>query len=204
MNSIKTIEDLEAIYNIKPVLASTAKELDHIAPAYQNMIELSPFVSLATIGPDGLDCSPRGDFAGFVKILDPKTLAMPDRRGNNRIDSLRNIVADPRVALLFLIPGSGTTFRVNGKAYLTADPELCQSFAVEDKLPRSVIIVKVEACYFQCARAILRSGLWDPTKHVAKDAVPTTGEVLESLTKGEISAAEYNRDWPGRAKVSMW
>jgi uncharacterized protein len=204
MNSIKTIEDLEAIYNIKPVLASTAKELDHIAPAYQNMIELSPFVSLATIGPDGLDCSPRGDFAGFVKILDPKTLAMPDRRGNNRIDSLRNIVADPRVALLFLIPGSGTTFRVNGKAYLTADPELCQSFAVEDKLPRSVIIVKVEACYFQCGRAILRSGLWDPTKHVAKDAVPTTGEVLESLTKGEISAAEYNRDWPGRAKVSMW
>jgi uncharacterized protein len=204
MITITTIEELEAIYNIKPALASIAKELNHIAPAYQNMIELSPFVSLATIGPGGLDCSPRGDLAGFVKILDPKTLAMPDRRGNNRIDSLRNIVADPRVALLFLIPGSGTTFRVNGSAYLTTDPDLCRSFAVEEKLPRSVIIVKVEACYFQCARAILRSGLWDATKFVAKDAVPSTGDVLESLTQGKINAAEYNRDWPGRAKVSMW
>jgi uncharacterized protein len=204
MGPIKTIEELEAIYNIKPALASTAKEIDHIAPAYQNMIELSPFVSLATIGPGGLDCSPRGDLAGFVKILDPKTLAMPDRRGNNRIDSLRNIVTDPRVALLFLIPGSGTTFRVNGKAYLTIDHDLCQSFAVEEKPPRSVIIVKVETCYFQCARAILRSGLWDPSKHVPKEAIPNTGAVLESLTKGEINAEEYNRVWPGRAKVSMW
>ncbi len=204
MDTIKTIAELEAVYNIKPVLASTAKEIDHIAPAYQQMIELSPFVALATIGPEGLDCSPRGDLAGFVKILDPKTLAMPDRRGNNRIDSLRNIVADPRVALLFLIPGSGTTFRVNGKAYLTTDKDLCASFAVEEKPPRSVIIVKVETCYFQCARAILRSGLWDASKHVAKDTIPSTGAVLESLTKGEISAAEYNRDWPGRAKVSMW
>ncbi len=204
MNRIETIAELEAIYNVAPALASTAKELDHIAPAYQKMIALSPFVALSTIGPGGMDCSPRGDLSGFVKILDPKTLAMPDRRGNNRIDSLRNIVSDPRVALLFLIPGSGTTFRVNGKAYLTTDPDLCQSFAVEEKPPRSVIIVNVEACYFQCARAILRSGLWDPANHVAKDAIPTTGEVLESLTKGEISAAEYNREWPGRAKVSMW
>jgi uncharacterized protein len=204
MDTIKTIADLEAVYDLKPALASIAKEIDYIAPAYQNMIELSPFVALATIGPEGLDCSPRGDLAGFVKILDPKTLAMPDRRGNNRIDSLRNIVADPRVALLFLIPGSGTTFRVNGKAYLTTNAELCQSFAVEEKLPRSVIIVKVETCYFQCARAILRSGLWDPTKFVPKNAVPGTGEVLESLTNGEINAEEYNRDWPGRAKTSMW
>jgi uncharacterized protein len=204
MDTIKTIAELENIYNIKPVLASTAKEIDHIAPVYQNMIEMSPFVALATTGPGGLDCSPRGDLAGFVRMLDPKTLAMPDRRGNNRIDSLRNIVADPRVALLFLIPGSGTTFRVNGKAYLTTEADLCASFAVEEKPPRSVIIVKVETCYFQCARAILRSGLWDPTKFVAKDAIPSTGAVLESLTKGEISAAEYNKDWPGRAKTSMW
>ena len=204
MNKIETIAELDTIYNITPALASTAKELDHIAPAYQRMIELSPFVALSTIGPGGMDCSPRGDLAGFVKIIDPKTIAMPDRRGNNRIDSLRNIVADPRVALLFLIPGSGTTFRVNGKAYLTADHDFCQSFAVEEKPPRCVIIVKVEACYFQCARAILRSGLWNSESHIAKDAIPTTGEILESLTQGKISAAEYNRDWPGRAKVSMW
>jgi len=204
MHKITTIAELEAIYNIKPALAAMAKEIDYIAPAYQNMINLSPFIALATIGPEGLDCSPRGDLAGFVKILDSKTLAMPDRRGNNRVDSLRNIVADPRVALLFLIPGSGTTFRVNGRAYLTTDHDLCASFTVEEKPARCVIIVKVETCYFQCARAILRSGLWDGSKHVAKNAISSTGEVLESLTKGEINAAEYNRDWPGRAKTSMW
>ena len=204
MDSIKTIAELEVVYNLKPVLASTAKELDYIAPAYRNLIELSPFVALATIGPGGLDCSPRGDLAGFVKILDEKTLAMPDRRGNNRIDSLRNIVSDPRVALMFLIPGSGTTFRVNGTATLTTNSELCQSFAVEGQLPRSVIVIKVEAAYFQCARAILRSGLWDPSKHVPKEAVPSTGKILESLTKGEINAEAYNSNWPARAKTSMW
>src|SRR5882724_3863351 len=126
MTIISTIAELEAIYNIEPVLASTAKEIDHLIPAYQKLVELSPFVALATIGPAGMDCSPRGDLAGFVKVLNPKTLAMPDRRGNNRIDSLRNIVADPRVALLFLIPGSGTTFRINGTALLTTDENLLQ------------------------------------------------------------------------------
>ena len=204
MSNITTIAELEKIYNIKPVLASTAKEIDHIAPAYQNLIELSPFVALATIGPEGLDCSPRGDLAGFVKVLDPKTLAIPDRRGNNRIDSLRNIIADPRVALLFLIPGSGTTFRVNGTATLTTDPDLCQSFAVEGQLPRSVIIVNVETAYFQCARAILRSKLWDPSTHVPKEAVPTPGDILEALTKGEIDGETYTRTWPERAKSTLW
>jgi PPOX class probable FMN-dependent enzyme len=204
METIKTIEELECIYNIAPVLASKVKEIDHIAPIYKNLIELSPFIALATIGPEGLDCSPRGDLAGFVRVLDPKTLAMPDRRGNNRIDSLRNIVRNPNIALLFFIPGSGTTFRVNGTATLTTDPDLCKSFEMEGKLPRSVILVNVQAAYTQCARAILRAGLWDVSKHVAKDAVPTTGQILEILSEGEINAEEYNRDWPGRAKVSMW
>ncbi len=204
MRSITTIAELETIYDQKPVLASTAKEIDYLIPMYQNLIELSPFVALATIGEGGLDCSPRGDNQGFVRVLDPKTLAMPDRRGNNRIDSLRNIVADPRVALLFFIPGSGTTFRVNGKAYLTTDPELCQSFAVEGNLPRSVIIINIEAAYTQCARAILRSNLWDSTKHVSKEAVPTIGEMLEAVTQGKINAEEYNSNWPARAKTSMW
>lgn len=204
MQKITTIAELETIYNQKPALASIAKEIDHVIPLYQKLIELSPFVSLATIGPEGLDCSPRGDNRGFVRVLDPKTLAMPDRRGNNRIDSLRNIVADPRVALLFFIPGSGTTFRVNGKAYLTTDSELCQSFAVEGSLPRSIIIIKVEAAYTQCARAILRSNLWDISKHVAQETVPTTGEMLEAVTNGKINAQEYNSNWPARAKTSMW
>jgi uncharacterized protein len=204
MATIKTIEELEAIYDIKPALASTAKEVDHIIPAYQKLIELSPFVALATNGPGGLDCSPRGDKSNIVRVLDSKTLAMPDRRGNNRIDSLRNIVVDPRVALLFFIPGSGTTFRVNGRATLTTDKEICESFAMEGKLPRSVIIIKVEAAYTQCARAIIRAGLWDAANHVAKEAIPTNGDILEALTKGEINAVEYNAAWPERAKTSMW
>ena len=204
MERIKTIAELETIYDQKPVLASIAKEIDYLIPQYQKLIELSPFVSLATIGHGGLDCSPRGDHKGFVRVLDPKTLAMPDRRGNNRIDSLRNIVADPRVALLFFIPGSGTTFRVNGKAYLTTDQSLCESFAVEANLPRSIIIIKVEAAYTQCARAILRSNLWDASKHVEKSDVPTIGEMLETVTQGKINAEEYNSNWPLRAKTSMW
>jgi uncharacterized protein len=204
MEQINTIEELEAIYHPQPILASMAKEIDYLIPQYQKLIELSPFVALATIGAGGLDCSPRGDNQGFVRVLDPKTLAMPDRRGNNRIDSLRNIVADPRVALLFFIPGSGTTFRVNGRAYLTTDAELCKSFEMEGNLPRSVIIIKVEAAYTQCARAILRAGLWDVSKHVEKSEVPTIGEMLETVTQGKINGEEYNNNWPARAKTSMW
>jgi uncharacterized protein len=204
MNTIKTIQDLEAIYNLTPSLASTAKEVTHLIPAYQKLIALSPFVAMATNGPSGLDCSPRGDKPGFVRVLDSQTLAMPDRRGNNRIDSLRNIVADPRIGLLFFIPGSGTTFRVNGTASLTTDKAMCESFAMEGKLPRSVIIIKVEAAYTQCARAIIRAGLWDAENHVAKTEIPTNGEILEALTNGEINAEEYNSEWPARAKLSMW
>ena len=204
MQQINSVAELEAVYHQQPVLASMAKEIDYLIPQYQKLIELSPFVALATIGAGGLDCSPRGDNQGFVRVLDPKTLAMPDRRGNNRIDSLRNIVADPRVALLFFIPGSGTTFRVNGSAYLTTDAELCKSFEMEGNLPRSVIIIKVEAAYTQCARAILRSGLWDFSKHVEKSEVPTIGEMLEAVTHGKINADEYNSNWPARAKTSMW
>ncbi len=204
MQQINTIAELEAIYHQQPVLASIAKEIDYLIPQYQKLIELSSFVALATIGLGGLDCSPRGDNQGFVRVLDPKTLAMPDRRGNNRIDSLRNVVADPRVALLFFIPGSGTTFRVNGSAYLTTDAALCNSFEVEGNLPRSVIVIKVEAAYTQCARAILRAGLWDSSKHVEKSEVPTIGEMLEAVTQGKINAEEYNSNWPARAKTSMW
>ena len=204
MKTITTIAELDAIYNPPPVLASTAKEIDHLIPAYQKLVELSPFVALATVGPGGLDCSPRGDQQGFVRVLDPKTLAMPDRRGNNRIDSLRNIVLDPRVALLFLIPGSGTTFRVNGRAIVTTDETLCQSFAVEEKPPRSVIVITIEACYFQCARAILRARLWDQEHHADKADVPTPGSILEQLTQGEINGEAYTTNWPARAKSTMW
>ena len=204
MHTIKSLAELEAIYNIKPVLASTAKESDHITPAYAKLIEHSPFVALATSGPEGLDCSPRGDAGSVVRILDSKTLAMPDRRGNNRIDTLRNIIADPRVALLFLLPGSGTTFRVNGTAVITTAPEILKSFTMEGQPPRSVIIITVQIAYFQCARAVIRAGLWDTSKHIPAGTLPTPGEILEPLSQGEISAQTYDREWPERAKKSMW
>src|SRR6201988_4312281 len=150
MTVISTIEQLEAIYGF-PNDASTVKVADRVTAPYRVLIEKSPFSALATAGPEGLDCSPRGDLPGFVRIHDEKTLMMPDRRGNNRIDSLRNIVRDPRIALLFLIPGSGSTLRVNGDAHVSADPALLGSFKMEGKAPRTVIVMTVREIYFQCA-----------------------------------------------------
>jgi PPOX class probable FMN-dependent enzyme len=204
MKYIENQTELEAIYSAAPALASTAKVADHITPAYRKLIEHSPFVALATNGPDGLDCSPRGDVDAVVRVIDEKHIAMPDRRGNNRIDSLRNIVADPRVALLFLLPGSGTTLRINGLARLTSDEDLCKSFETEDKLPRCVIIIQVEAIYFQCARAVIRAGLWDSSRHIAPDKIPSPGEILDGMTDGNIDGKTYDAEWPSRAKASMW
>src|ERR1700712_1193529 len=165
MSIITTLDQLVAVYG-EVGLASTAKVADRVTPHYRIMIEKSPFVALATSGPEGLDCSPRGDLPGFVRIHDEKTLMMPDRRGNNRIDSLRNIVRDPRIGLLFLIPGSGSTLRVNGHAVISADPDLLDSFRVDGHAPRTVIVITVEAAYFQCARAIIRARLWEPEAQV--------------------------------------
>ena len=204
MHYIKNQSELEAIYDAAPALASTAKVADHITPTYRKLIEHSPFVALATTGPDGLDCSPRGDAGAVVRIIDEKHIAMPDRRGNNRIDSLQNIVADPRVALLFFLPGSGTTFRINGKARLTTDNDLCKSFEMEGKAPRCVIIIQVEAIYFQCARAVIRAGLWDAPRYLTPDQIPSVGEILDQMTAGGIDGKAYDAEWPSRAKASMW
>ncbi|WP_376704422.1 pyridoxamine 5'-phosphate oxidase family protein [Mesorhizobium sp. ISC25] len=203
MSMITSVEQLEALYGL-PGEASVVKELDQLIPEYAAFIEASPFAALATCGPEGLDCSPRGDLAGFVRIHDPKTLMIPDRRGNNRADSLRNILRDPRVALLFLVPGSGTTLRVNGRARITTDPGLCVSFAVEGKPARSVTIVEVDAVYFQCARAIHRSELWNPARHVDPRSLPTPGQILEITSRKNIDGEVYDREWPERAKKSMW
>ncbi|WP_269929589.1 pyridoxamine 5'-phosphate oxidase family protein [Aminobacter sp. HY435] len=203
MAVIETVEQLEALYGL-PGETSLVKELDHIIPEYAAFIEASPFVSLATSGPEGLDCSPRGDLAGFVRIDDPRTLMMPDRRGNNRADSLKNIIRDPRVALLFLVPGSGTTLRVNGRAHITVDPELCASFSVEGKPARSVTVIEVDAVYFQCARAIIRSELWNPERHADPKSLPTPGQILAVTSRANIDGGAYDREWPERAKTSMW
>jgi uncharacterized protein len=201
---ITSTEDLAAIYSVTPTLASTAKEADHLTPQYRTLLEASPFMILATAGPEGLDCSPRGDAHGLVRIADERTLIIPDRRGNNRIDSLRNIVRDPRIALLFLIPGSGTTLRINGIASITADAGLLASLAVDGKVPRSALVVTIETVYFQCARAILRAGLWDPDKFVSAKDIPSPGEILAALSNGEIEGKKYDMEWPERAAQSMW
>src|ERR1700691_2289265 len=156
---------LDAIYGESPP-AAIAKEIDYIHPHYRAMIEASPFLVLATSGPEGLDTSPRGDPAGFVHVVDQKTLLIPDRRGNNRADSLRNIIRDPRVALLFLIPGVGETLRVNGTAVISTNPALIERFPFRGTLPRSVIVVTADRVYFQCPKALVRSELWNPDKRV--------------------------------------
>jgi PPOX class probable FMN-dependent enzyme len=203
MSVIATIEQLEAIYG-QVGEASTVKVADRVTSSYRVLIEKSPFAALATSGPEGLDCSPRGDLPGFVRIHDEKTLMMPDRRGNNRIDSLRNIVRDPRVALLFLIPGSGSTLRINGRAHVSADPALLASFKMEGKAPRTVVVVSVHEVYFQCARAIVRSDLWNPDKRVDPRTLPTPGQILAEMSENRVGGEAYDREWPERARQSMW
>jgi PPOX class probable FMN-dependent enzyme len=201
MKFLESLEELHALYGT-PGPASLRKEAPRLTPEYRRIIEASPFLALATSGPEGLDCSPRGDRQGeLVRVLDEASLALPDRRGNDRIDSLRNMLRDPRVALMFLIPGSGHALRVNGTARVTADAALCASFAVDGKAPRSVAIIRIETIYFQCARAILRAKLWEP--HAAPN-LPTAGEILAALTAGEVGGAAYDAEWPGRAAKTMW
>ena len=203
MARITTVEQLAALYG--PVgEASTAKVAQHVTPEYGAMIAASPFAVLATCGPEGMDCSPRGDRPGFLRVHDDRTLMLPDRRGNNRIDSLLNVVRDPRVALLLLIPGSGNTLRVNGRGHLDDDPALLASFAVEDKAPRSVLVIEVGEIYFQCARAVVRSRLWDPAAQVDPKTLPTPGEILAAMSKNRVGGAEYDRAWGERARQTMW
>jgi len=203
MSIIATIRDLEAIYG-QPNEASTVKVATRITPPYRVLIDKSPFAALATCGPEGLDCSPRGDLPGFVRVHDDKTLMMPDRRGNNRIDSLRNIVRDPRVALLFLIPGSRSTLRVNGRAQVSVDSDLLTSFAIDGKAPRTVIVMTVVEIYFQCARAIVRSDLWNPDKRIDPKSLPTPGQILADMSENRVGGDDYDRAWPERARQSLW
>lgn len=202
MTIIRTVEDLNALYG-DPGEASLVKVTRALTPGYARMIEASPFAALATVGPEGLDCSPRGDDAGVVRIADEKTLLMPDWRGNNRVDSLANIVRDPRVALMFLVPGSTTTMRINGTAVISVDPALTGSFETDGRHPRSVIVVTVEEVYFQCARALIRSQLWNPERFVDPQSLPTAGALLKEA-KDDFDQEAYDREWPARAAKTMW
>jgi uncharacterized protein len=193
---------LDAIYG-QPAGPAVIKEIDHISEHYRRFIETSPFVILATAGPEGLDCTPRGDPAGFVRVVDSRTVMLPDRRGNNRIDSLRNVVRDPRIALLFLIPGVGRTLRINGRAAISIDRELCASFAMDGKVPRSVIVVTAESVYTQCPKALVRSRLWDASLHVDESSLPSSGTIMKALQQG-FDGETYDRDYPQRLKETIY
>ena len=194
---------LEALYGT-PSAGAIAKEIDYIHPHDRAMIEASPFMVLATSGPDGLDASPRGDPAGFVHVLDERTVAIPDRRGNNRADSLRNIIRDPRVALLFLIPGVGETLRINGQARISVAPDLLARFEFRGTLPRSVILVEADRVYFQCPKALVRSELWNPEKHLSRKTLPSTGTILADITDGKVGGEQYDREYPERLRTTIY
>jgi len=201
---VTTTEQLEAVFSEPPLGNALTKEVDHITATYRALIEAAPFFALATSGPEGMDCSPRGDAPGFVRVADDRTVLIPDRRGNNRIDSLRNIVRDPRVALLFLIPGCGETLRINGRAAISTDPKLTQSFVVDGKAPRVVLIVTVERIYFQCPKAIVRSKMWDTTTWTDRKTLPTSGKILADITGGRHDADKHDREYPERLKATLY
>jgi hypothetical protein len=203
LGEVRSVEALAAL--VGPVAApARRKEVPYLPPVYQALLRASPFCVLATAGPDGLDASPRGDAPGFVAVHDAHTLRLPERRGNNRVDSLRNVLADPRVALLFLIPGRGETLRVNGRARILTAPAVLAPFAVGDRLPMCVLEVHVEAAYFQCARAVLRSGLWERLPPEVLTGVPSAGAMLAALTDGDVDGATYDATLPARQRDSLY
>jgi PPOX class probable FMN-dependent enzyme len=201
---ITTTDQLEAVFPDALVGAAITKEIGHINAAYRALIEAAPFFALATSGPEGLDCSPRGDPAGFVRVADERTLLIPDRRGNNRIDSLRNLVRDPRVALMFMIPGCGEVIRVIGRAAISADPDLCAQFILFGKVPKIVLVVTVERVYYQCPKALVRSKLWDPTTWIDRKSLPTSGKILNEITGGKHDADKHDREYPERLKATIY
>lgn len=197
---IETIEQLEALYGT-PKPASQVKVADHVTAEYGAYIKTAPFVALATVGPEGLDCTPRGDNGQVVFIEDDKTLSLPDWRGNDRLDTLRNIVRDPRLSLMFLVPGSTTIVRVNGTGRISDAPELLQRFAKSGKAPRTVLLITINEIYFQCARAVMRADLWSGKP--APD-LPKAGEILAAMTDGAEGGSEYDKTWPARAEKTLW
>lgn len=202
-HTIASLAELEMLYgDVNP--NSLRKETDHLTHEYRRMLDASPFCAVATSGPGGLDCSPRGDPSGFVRVLDTRTVAFADRRGNNRLDTLRNLIVDPRIALLFLVPGANETLRINGRAMLTREPALIKSFAMDGKLPVCVVVVAIDVVYFQCARALLRSRLWDVSRHVVdRTSLPTAGEMSRSAD-ATFDAETYDAALPARQAATLY
>ena len=203
MHRITTLEQLDAMYG-EPVGAAVTKEIDYISDHYKMFIDKAPFVVVATVGPEGLDCSPRGDPAGFVRVQDEHTLLIPDRRGNNRLDTLHNLVRNPKVGLLFLVPGVTETFRINGEAVISRDPALTDQFIMQGKAPRTVIVVTVKEAYIQCSRALVRSDIWNPAKHALPGTVPSMGTVMAKHTCGFVDAKKFDEEAKERVPVTLY
>lgn len=202
MDWITDLDSLHAHYGT-PSKPAVLKVTAHLTPAYAAWVERSRFCILTTVGPEGTDASPRGDDGAVVTVLDPGTLALPDWKGNERIDSLRNIVRDPRVSLMFFIPGANNVIRINGRARLTTDEALRQRFARKEILPRTIAVIQIAEVYSQCARAIMRSGLWTSGNESA--GLPTTGDMLRDASEGSFDGAAYDAGWAARAaSTSMW
>ena len=200
--TIDTPEALAALYG-ETSQASTVKETARLTPSYARFIARAPFAVLATSDGKRIDTTPRGDEPGFVHVLSPTRLALPDRRGNNRIDSLRNIVANPSLSLLFLIPGIAETLRVRGRGRITADTDFRARYAIDGKVPASVLLIDIDRVYFQCARALVRARIWDPSTHAAREDVPTAGAMLKDADSG-FDGDGYDAELPGRQARTLY
>ncbi|MEQ9519801.1 MAG: pyridoxamine 5'-phosphate oxidase family protein [Parvibaculum sp.] len=201
--TITTLDDLKALYG-EISAPALAKERTALTPHYRAFVEAAPFMVIATIGPKGLDTSPRGDPAGFVHVVDDKTLLIPDRRGNNRLDTLKNILHDPRISLIFLIPGVGEALRVRGRAEIIQDDELAAGFVMQGKAPTTLLRITIECVYFQCQKAIARSRLWDPASVIDRTTLPTAGEMVEALVSEPFDGKAYDADYPERLKRTIY
>ena len=202
-NAVKSVDQLEQIYG-QPIPTSIVKEVDRLNEVYRKLIEAAPFVIIATSGPGGLDCSPKGDLPGFVRIVDDKTLMIPDRPGNNRLDGFKNLMSDPRIALLFLIPGCAETLRVNGRASVSVDPALRESFAVQGKPARAVLVVEIETVFFHCAKAIVRAKLWDPSAQIDREDLPSAGKIIAEVSGGKLGGEQYDKEAPARIQSMLY
>lgn len=201
MHRIKTVAELEALYDA-PVPAALRKVAHHLTPSYRRWIEAARFCIVSTVGSKGTHGTPRGDVDPVVRVRDAETLLLPDWQGNNRLDALRDLMEDPRIAFLFMIPGSKTTVRVNGTAFVTDNADLRATFEKKGRQPTTVVVTEIGEVYTQCAKAIMRSGLWDGAD--APEGLPTVGEILADMTDGEIGGADYDRGYEDRAIPRLW
>jgi PPOX class probable FMN-dependent enzyme len=199
----ETESELRALYAV-PYSGARIKEIDHVSRHYRAFVERSPFVVLATSGPEGLDCSPRGGDPGFVRVRDERTLLLPDHAGNNRLDSLTNIVRDPRVAMLFVIPGCSETLRAYGRAMISADRAMLDSFAVDGKAPRTVAVVTVQRVYYHCGRSITRARLWDASTNAKRGEVPTIGMMLKDVSNGTSGGDAFDQELQERLRTHLY